>query len=29
MTKEIWDKLAMKRALVRITYEIIERKIRE
>lgn len=25
MTKEIWDKLAMKRALVRITYEIIER----
>lgn len=25
MAKEIWDKLAMKRALVRITYEIIER----
>ena len=25
MSKEIWDKLAMKRALVRITYEIIER----
>lgn len=25
MVKEIWDKLAMKRALVRITYEIIER----
>jgi pyrimidine operon attenuation protein/uracil phosphoribosyltransferase len=25
MTKEIWDKLAMKRALVGITYEIIER----
>lgn len=25
MTKEIWDKLAMKRVLVRITYEIIER----
>ncbi|WP_251912004.1 bifunctional pyr operon transcriptional regulator/uracil phosphoribosyltransferase PyrR [Lactobacillus paragasseri] len=24
MAKEIWDKLAMKRALVRITYEIIE-----
>lgn len=25
MAKEIWGKLAMKRALVRITYEIIER----
>lgn len=25
MAKEIWDKLAMKQALVRITYEIIER----
>ena len=25
MAKEIWDKFAMKRALVRITYEIIER----
>lgn len=25
MAKEFWDKLAMKRALVRITYEIIER----
>ncbi|MFR4968590.1 MAG: bifunctional pyr operon transcriptional regulator/uracil phosphoribosyltransferase PyrR [Lactobacillus kalixensis] len=25
MTKEIWDALAMKRALTRITYEIIER----
>ncbi|MCT6903804.1 MAG: bifunctional pyr operon transcriptional regulator/uracil phosphoribosyltransferase, partial [Lactobacillus sp.] len=25
MTKEIWDASAMKRALTRITYEIIER----
>lgn len=25
MAKEIWDALAMKRALTRITYEIIER----
>ena len=25
MAKEIWDKFAMKRAIVRITYEIIER----
>ena len=24
MAKEIWDALAMKRALTRITYEIIE-----
>ncbi|WP_461211653.1 phosphoribosyltransferase family protein, partial [Desulfocurvus sp. DL9XJH121] len=24
MAKEIWDELAMKRALTRITYEIIE-----
>ena len=25
MVKEIWDKPAMQRAIVRITYEIIER----
>jgi len=28
MAKEIWDALAMKRALTRITYEIIELELK-